>query len=43
MRPGTLVVIIALLVALLGFGVYLITYDSDRPEPHPSPPASVSP
>ena len=45
MRPGTLVVIIALLLAMLGFGIFLITYENDegRPEPERPSPTSVSP
>ena len=45
MRPGTLAVIIGLLVALVVFGVFLITFDNDngRPEPERPSPMSVSP
>jgi hypothetical protein len=40
-RPGTLVVIILLLIAMLVFGFFLITYDNDngRPGGRPSPTA----
>jgi hypothetical protein len=46
-RPGTLVVLIALLVALVVFGVFLIGYDfsndNGRPEPERPSPTFVSP
>lgn len=41
MRPGTLAVIIALLIALVVFGIFLITGDQGQ-SPRPSP-TSVSP
>jgi len=42
-RPGTLVVIVALLVAIVVFAILLITYDDGRPEPERPSPTSVSP
>jgi hypothetical protein len=42
-RPGTLVVIIALLVAMIVFGIFLIGYDEGRPEPGRPSPTSVRP
>jgi hypothetical protein len=30
-RPGTLAIIIVLLIAMLMFGLFLITYDNGRP------------
>lgn len=43
MRPGTLAVVILLLLAILAFGFFLITYDNGRPEPGRPPPTSESP
>jgi hypothetical protein len=44
-RPGTLVVVITLLVAMIVFGIFLITFENDesRPEPGRPSPTSVAP
>jgi hypothetical protein len=41
-RPGTLAIVAGLLIAILVFGYFLITYDNDdgRPEGRPSPTVS---
>ena len=43
MRPGTLVVIVVLLVALVGFAFFLFGNGDGRPVPGRPPPTSVSP
>ena len=43
MRPGTLVVIVLLLLALVLFGVFLFWNDDGRPDPGRAPTPSVSP
>ena len=43
MRPGTLAVIVLLLIGILAFGVFLITYDSGSLQPERPVPTSVAP
>jgi hypothetical protein len=42
-RPGTLVAIIVILVALIAFGLFLFTDGNGRPEPGRPQPTSVAP
>jgi hypothetical protein len=42
-RPGTLVAVVALLIAILVFAFFLIGYDDGRPEPERPSPTSVAP
>lgn len=42
MRPGTLVVIVAMLIAMVVFGIFLITFEDDESRPDPGRPSPTS-